>query len=58
MVRNCQLFFFQDTFGKVERLCPNLQRCLIMVVGKFAFEGYSRARDLSLRSKSKNRVLC
>ena len=34
MVRDCQLFSFQDTFGQVEGLCPNLLRFLIMGCGK------------------------
>ena len=34
MVRDCQLFSSKDTIGQVERLCPNLLRCLIMGCGK------------------------
>ena len=34
MVRDGQLFSFQDTIGQVERLCPNLLRCLVMGCGK------------------------
>ena len=50
--------FFPGNFGQVERLCPNLLRSLVVGIGVFAFEGYSKGERPEPPSKTPKIYRC